>query len=273
MAGAVPVAQPATLDRATLRDVPTARTTALFLHTRSAPFADSAVRAAAREAVDGSALAEDVYEGHADTGRGLFGPALTWAVGKPPRPSGRPAAARVRNAPITLATYDDRPELPEVTQVLQQQLRKAGSGVKLEVREYSRLESGALAGKFDAVVAARNTMLGTGDPVSCLTRRLHLRRRLQPGAGVRRGRGPRGRGDGVPRRRRGAPPRSPGRADRRPAHGRSRPAGPPADPPRCGRLGARCGRRLLAENPPTPSAPRGPSSPPPPRWRSWASWR
>ncbi|GAA1670545.1 ABC transporter substrate-binding protein [Streptomyces yatensis] len=168
IAEAVPVSQAATLDRPTVREVPTARTTALFLNTRSGPFADPAVRAAAREAVDASALAEDVYEGHADTGRGLFGPALTWAAGERPRPSGRPAAERARNTALTLATYDNRPELPEVAQVLQQQLRKAGFGVKLEVREYSRLEGDALAGKFDAVVAARNTMLDTGDPVSYL---------------------------------------------------------------------------------------------------------
>lgn len=168
IAEAVPVSQAATLDRPTVREVPTARTTALFLNTRSGPFADPAVRAAAREAVDASALAEDVYEGHADTGRGLFGPALTWAAGERPRPSGRPAAKRAGNTTLTLATYDNRPELPEVAQVLQQQLRKAGFSVKLEVREYSRLESDALAGKFDAVVAARNTMLDTGDPVSYL---------------------------------------------------------------------------------------------------------
>ncbi|MEU1949438.1 ABC transporter substrate-binding protein [Streptomyces sp. NPDC020125] len=168
MAEAVPVSQAATLDRPTVREVPTARTTALFLNTRSGPFADPAVRAAAREAVDASALAEGVYEGHADTGRGLFGPALTWAAGERPRPSGRPAAKRPGNTALTLATYDNRPELPEVAQVLQQQLRKAGFSVKLEVREYSRLESDALAGKFDAVVAARNTMLDTGDPVSYL---------------------------------------------------------------------------------------------------------
>ncbi|MGW7750940.1 ABC transporter substrate-binding protein [Streptomyces violaceusniger] len=168
MAEAVPVSQAATLDQPTVREVPTARTTALFLNTRSGPFADPAVRAAVREAVDAAALAEDVYEGHADTGRGLFGPALTWAAGERPRPSGRPAAKRAGNTALTLATYDNRPELPEVAQVLQQQLREAGFSVQLEVREYSRLEGDALAGKFDAVVAARNTMLDTGDPVSYL---------------------------------------------------------------------------------------------------------
>ena len=109
-----------------------------------------------------------MYEGHADTGRGLFGPALTWAADARPRPSGRPAAKRAGNTALTLATYDNRPELPEVAQVLQQQLREAGFSVQLEVREYSRLEGDALAGKFDAVVAARNTMLDTGDPVSYL---------------------------------------------------------------------------------------------------------
>jgi peptide/nickel transport system substrate-binding protein len=51
---------------------------------------------------------------------------------------------------------------------LKQQLEKAGFRVKLTVREYSRLESDALAGRFDAFVSARNTMLDTGDPVSIL---------------------------------------------------------------------------------------------------------
>jgi peptide/nickel transport system substrate-binding protein len=38
----------------------------------------------------------------------------------------------------------------------------------LEVREYSRIESDALAGKFDAFVVARNTLVDTGDPVAVL---------------------------------------------------------------------------------------------------------
>ena len=168
IAEAVPVSQAATLDRPTVREVPTARTTGLFLNTRSGPFADPKVRAAVREAVRPGVFARDVYEGHADPGRGVFGPALAWATGTRPAPTGRPPAARVKNTTLTLGTYDNRPELPEAAQVVQQQLEKAGFTVKLEVREYSRLESDALAGTFDAVVAARNTMLDTGDPVSYL---------------------------------------------------------------------------------------------------------
>ncbi|AXG80269.1 ABC transporter substrate-binding protein [Streptomyces paludis] len=171
IAEAVPVAQAASLAQGTAREVPTSRTTSLLLNTRSGPFADPAVRAAARAALDTSVLAKNVFEGHADPGQGIFGPALSWAAGKRVAPVGRAKAASagaVKGTTVSLATYDNRPELPEVAQVLQQQLEKAGFTVKLTVREYSRLESDALAGKFDAVVAARNTMLDTGDPVSIL---------------------------------------------------------------------------------------------------------
>ncbi|QYX75527.1 ABC transporter substrate-binding protein [Streptomyces akebiae] len=168
LAEAVPVSQAATLDKGTRRETATTRTTSLLLNTESGAFKDPKLRAAAREAVDGSVLAQDVYEGHADAGVGLFGPAVTWAAGKRVEPAGRAEAADPDGTSVTIATYDNRPELPEVAQVLQQQLREAGFEVKLEVREYSRLESDALAGKFDAFVGARNSLLDTGDPVSIL---------------------------------------------------------------------------------------------------------
>ncbi|MFC6062823.1 ABC transporter substrate-binding protein [Streptomyces ochraceiscleroticus] len=168
IAEAVPVSQAASLDKGSGRETPTARTTSLQLNTESGAFKDPGLRAAAREAIDTSALAKDVYEGHADPGEGIFGPALTWAEGKRGKPAGRAGAKRPDGTAITIGTYDNRPELPEVAQVLKQQLQKAGFAVKLEVRESSRIEGDALAGKFDAFVGARNTMLDTGDPVSVL---------------------------------------------------------------------------------------------------------
>ncbi|KUN03338.1 ABC transporter substrate-binding protein [Streptomyces yokosukanensis] len=168
IAEAVPVAQAATLAKATRRETATARTTSLLLNSRSGPFRDAGLRAAARAAVDTSGLARGVYEGHADRGAGIYGPAVTWAEGKHLRPQGRAAAKRADGTAVTLATYDNRPELPEVAQVLKQQLEKAGFRVKLVVREYSRLESDALAGKFDAFVLARNSLVDTGDPVAVL---------------------------------------------------------------------------------------------------------
>ncbi|MFF8393111.1 ABC transporter substrate-binding protein [Streptomyces sp. NPDC016172] len=168
IAEAIPVAQAATLDKETLKEAGTTRTTSLQLNTRTGPFKDPELRAAARSAIDSSALVKGVFEGYADPGAGIFGPAVTWAESKRVKPAGRAKPARADGEPIILATYDNRPELPEVAQVVQQQLRKAGFTVKLEVREYSRLESDALAGKFDAFIGARNSLLDTGDPVGVL---------------------------------------------------------------------------------------------------------
>lgn len=168
IAEAVPVSQAASLDKGHARETATARTTALQLNTDKGAFKDAGLRAAARKAIDTSALAKGVYEGHADPGQGIFGPALNWAEGKRATPSGRAAATDPHGTSLTIGTYDNRPELPEVAQVLKQQLQQAGFKVKLEVRESSRIEVDALAGKFDAFVGARNTMLDTGDPVSVL---------------------------------------------------------------------------------------------------------
>ncbi|MFH8238377.1 ABC transporter substrate-binding protein [Streptomyces sp. NPDC018321] len=168
IAEAVPVAQAATLDEKTRRDTATTRTTSLLLNASSGPFKDAGQRAAARAAIDTSVFAEDVYEGYADPSAGIYGPAVTWAEGRRSAPVGRAEAAEPGGGTIRLATYDNRPELPEVAQVVKQQLEKAGFTVKLTVREYSRLEQDALDGKFDAFVLARNTLLDTGDPVAVL---------------------------------------------------------------------------------------------------------
>ncbi|MGW7278611.1 ABC transporter substrate-binding protein [Streptomyces sp. NPDC054844] len=168
IAEAIPVAQAATLDEETRRDTATTRTTSLLFNASSGAFKDAGLRAAARAAVDTSVFAKDVYEGYADPGAGVYGPAVTWAEGKRTEPVGRAAAKKAGGDTITLATYDNRPELPEVAQVVKQQLEKAGFKVKLTVREYSRLEGDALAGKFDAFVLARNTLVDTGDPVAVL---------------------------------------------------------------------------------------------------------
>ncbi|CAL9362786.1 Nickel-binding protein NikA [Streptomyces sp. enrichment culture] len=168
IAEAVPVSQAATLDEDERRDTATTRTTSLLLNAGKGTFRDAGLRAAARAALDTSVFAEDVYEGYGDPGAGVYGPAVTWAAGKRTEPVGRARAKKADGATVTLATYDNRPELPEVAQVVEQQLEKAGFEVEITVREYSRLEGDALAGKFDAFVLARNTLLDTGDPVSVL---------------------------------------------------------------------------------------------------------
>jgi peptide/nickel transport system substrate-binding protein len=168
IAETLPVAQVSSLDKGTAHETNTARNASLYLNTKSGVFTDARLRAAAREAIDTSAIAEGVYEGYAVPPQGLYGPALPWAAAKRTEPTGRVKAADPDGKSITIAAINDRPELPEAAQVLQQQLEKAGFTVKLEVRDYARLESDMLAAKFDAAITSRNMMLDTGDPVTVL---------------------------------------------------------------------------------------------------------
>ncbi|MFT2752123.1 ABC transporter substrate-binding protein [Clavibacter sp. Sh2088] len=171
---AIPVGQAAQVDPALIHEVPMPRTNTLYLNTRTGPFQDPAVRAAAQAAVDRAALVSSVYEGRADEAAGLLGPALPWAAdlrdGASYRDalSGRAAPAKVDGVPITLGTFTDRAELPEVAVQLEQQLEAAGFQVTQDVREYQYIEADALAGEFDAFILSRATVLDSGDPAAYL---------------------------------------------------------------------------------------------------------
>ncbi|MFD3409585.1 ABC transporter substrate-binding protein [Streptomyces cyaneofuscatus] len=168
----VPISQAALLGDNLVHEFPTARTSGLSLNTERGVFADPALRAAAREAIDSEALASGVYEGRADTAQGLLGPGVRWAAELRTAPTGRAKAATpaevAKTKEIVLATYTNRPELPEAATVVQQQLEKRGFTVKQVVREYAQMEADALGGKFDAFLQARNTLLDTADPLSYL---------------------------------------------------------------------------------------------------------
>ncbi|VXA92003.1 ABC transporter substrate-binding protein [Nocardioides sp. AX2bis] len=171
---AVPVGQVAGLDPALVHEVPMPRTNTLYLNTGDGPFADPAVRAAARAALDRDRLVADVYEGRADEATGLLGPAVPWAAGRRDAEAygevlaDRADPAPVDGVPITLGTFTDRAELPEVAVLLEQQLEAAGFQVEQEVREYQYIEADALDGAFDAFVLSRATALDSGDPVAYL---------------------------------------------------------------------------------------------------------
>ncbi|WP_329039615.1 ABC transporter substrate-binding protein [Streptomyces sp. NBC_00178] len=168
----VPISQASLLGNSYVHEFPSARTNGLSLNTAHGVFADPAMRAAAREAIDSKALVDGVYEGRADAGQGLLGPGVPWAAGKRTAPTGRAAAAGrdevAKTVEIVLATYTNRPELPEVATLVQQQLEKRGFTVKQVVRDYAQLEADALAGEYDAFIQARNTLLDTADPASYL---------------------------------------------------------------------------------------------------------
>lgn len=171
----IPTAQAKLLDANTRHEVPSVRTDSLILNTGNGIFTDPALRAAAREAVDGSAFVDSIFGGYADPAQGLFGPALSWAAGKRVEVTGRAKAAtpaqvrsRTKGKVLRLAAFTNRAELPEAASVLQQQLEEAGFTVKQDVREYTQMEADLLAGKYDALIMSRVVLLDTGDAVAYL---------------------------------------------------------------------------------------------------------
>ncbi|MFE9017199.1 ABC transporter substrate-binding protein [Streptomyces sp. NPDC007808] len=171
----IPTSQAKLLDAKTRHEVPSVRTDSLILNTGNGIFTDPALRAAAREAVDGSALVDSIFSGYADPAQGLFGPAVPWAADKRVKATGRAKAAtpaqvrsRTKGKVLRLAAFTNRAELPEVASVLQQQLEQAGFTVKQDVREYTQMEADLLAGKYDALVMSRVVLLDTGDAVAYL---------------------------------------------------------------------------------------------------------
>ncbi|WP_417792522.1 ABC transporter substrate-binding protein [Stutzerimonas xanthomarina] len=163
---AIPVSQAPLLDQSLIHEVPMPRTNTLYLNTRHGVMQDPAMRAAARDAINRAQIVDNVYEKRADIAQGLLGPALPWAA-KLRQPVANPTpAAQPEGAHITLATFTDRTELPEVAVYLAQQLTDAGFTVDQVVREYSQIESDALAGQFDAFILSRATVLDSGDPVA-----------------------------------------------------------------------------------------------------------
>ncbi|UBH07435.1 ABC transporter substrate-binding protein [Leucobacter sp. Psy1] len=168
VAETIPVSQVSLLEEDQVHEVEMPRTTMLALNNSDGPFADPAVRAAARKAIDASGIIDSVYEGQADFSGGLLGPAIPWAADLRGDVASDVEPAKVDGVPITIATYSDRAENPEILVQLESQLEAAGFEVTQDVREYISMETEMLDGSFDAVVYSRGTLLDTGDPLSFL---------------------------------------------------------------------------------------------------------
>ena len=152
----------------TLHTLPLPRYRALHLNTAKGPTADVRVRKAVAHAVRRQVLVDTVLEGQAAPQAGLFSPDLPWGNPDLRGPEEDVKLARRlleeagysgSNRPsLTITTYATRPELPDVAQVLQQQLNDAGFDCKVEVLDYTQLETKGLAGELDLVLVVRNPM-------------------------------------------------------------------------------------------------------------------
>ncbi len=159
----VPVSQASLLDESQIHEIEMPRTNALYLNNASGIFADQAMRAAARQAIDGQVIADSTYEGRAAAAIGLVGPAIPGAAELRGDTSSSVTPAKVDGQVVSLATYSDRAELPEVAVQLEEQLEAAGFVVEQDVREYASMEADMFAGTFDMVILSRSITLDTGD--------------------------------------------------------------------------------------------------------------
>lgn len=169
---AIPVSQVSLLPTDEVHEVPMPRTNTLYLNTHAGVFSDPALRTLVSQSIERQPIVERVYEGRADVAKGLLGPAIAWAAPLRQQLSSDGDSSISKTVAhgqvITLATFSDRAELPEVAVVLAEQLKAAGFEVHQVVREYAHIESDALAGKFDAFILSRATVLDSGDPLAYL---------------------------------------------------------------------------------------------------------
>lgn len=169
LAQAVPLAQLGELSELENQSTLLPRGVYLHLNSKKGAFTDPKMRAAAVDAIKSDVIVEKIYEGHADKATGsIFNADATWAKDAKSANS-TDGKAEANNKEIRLATWNERPELPEVASVIADQLRSAGFKVDVVVTDYDSLEPDLLEGKFDAVIASRNYQFGAADPVSFLS--------------------------------------------------------------------------------------------------------
>ncbi|AZA08187.1 ABC transporter substrate-binding protein [Corynebacterium pseudopelargi] len=165
---AIPLAQIKQLESQELITVQQPRIAEFLLNTRSGAFSDPALRAQAAEALNKQAIAQEVFFNQDPPTDRLLSSAVPWAK-QFQKPVELPKAANPDKKKITIATYSDRPELPEALLRIAADLEAAGFEVEQEVRSYANLEQDALDGKFDAVLLSRSVLLDSGDPVGFFT--------------------------------------------------------------------------------------------------------
>lgn len=168
LAQALPAAQLDQIDDDQLLAVPLPRTVSLHLTQTSRVLADPGQRELVRAAVADLDLAGTIYAGRAEPAGGLFNAAVSaWATDRAPATYPAPAA-RASDAPIRLATFTDRPELPEMATAVADALRAVGFEVEVVARPYDEMEADYLDGTYDLVIMSRSYGQDTADPVGYL---------------------------------------------------------------------------------------------------------
>ncbi len=163
----LPVAELGGLPEDQVVEVRGVRVVGAFLNVKGA-LSDPALRAAGAAALDPEEVVKGAFEGHADAAEFTLEGAR-WDSGRPQVQ--RPEPAQVSGQALTVATYNDRPELPGTVSLVAEQLREAGFTVEAPVvKSYTVMEEDILGGTYDVVVSNHGMAGTTVDPVSGLVK-------------------------------------------------------------------------------------------------------
>ncbi|HII01853.1 TPA: ABC transporter substrate-binding protein [Methanosarcinaceae archaeon] len=170
-------------DGYTVLQQPIARVRMLGFNTAKEPFDDKRVRQAVNHAIDRESIVTYVLHGYGTTAAGLFPPGFYWANREiaPYTYDTEKAKALLEEAgwtdtdgdgtldkdgkplKIKLVTYPERAELPEISEVIQQQLKKVGIETELKVLNVDAANSLRNKGEFDIFLVGRG-LLFVPDP-------------------------------------------------------------------------------------------------------------
>ncbi len=161
----------------TVVSIETARTNGLYFNHERAPFDNVNVRRAVQGAIDVAAIADAIYEGSAQPAVGPFAPNEPWAPYSASVASYDLGTAKYMlteagvdadSLDLTILTYTERPELPDLAAVVQAQLQQLGFNLEIRMSNWAGLESDLYAGNFDLFLMSRSHLIDVADPIAFL---------------------------------------------------------------------------------------------------------
>jgi peptide/nickel transport system substrate-binding protein len=152
------------------------RTTGMYLNNKKAPFNNPLIRKAVQAAIDTSLIAASAYEGGAVAAIGPFAPNEPWAGSTSPitrdldRAKALLAEAGVKEGElsVTLRAYNSRPELVDVAQIIQAQLKEAGIAVAVIITDWAGMAPSFKGATYDMAMMSRGHQLDVADPIGFL---------------------------------------------------------------------------------------------------------
>lgn len=157
--------------------VPIPRTQTLIFNTTKPPFDNEKARQAVQSALNTESISRAVYEGYAQPAGGPFAPGQPWRPDSMAPVKADPSRALKllteagvdpKALKLSMLVYNDRPDLPEIAQIVQQQLKQIGIQAELRVANYAGIEPEMYAGNFNIAFLSRNPMTDMSDPSAFL---------------------------------------------------------------------------------------------------------